>query len=75
MSWTGNRLGYFRLSSESHDEVIKDGRQKDAEDRYAEHPREDGDSERAPHFRTGAERQRERYNAQDERERSHDDRP
>src|SRR5437899_1790247 len=36
------------------DDIIEDGRQKDSEQRHTQHSRENGRSQRAPHFGSGA---------------------
>ena len=56
-----------------HD-VIEDRRQEDSEDRNAEHSGEDRDAEREAHFATRAGSGHQRNDAQNERERRHNDR-
>ncbi len=64
-----------RLFRRAFDDVEEHRRQEDAEQRHAQHPAEDGQAQRPPHLRPGADRDHQRHDAEDERERGHQDRP
>ena len=57
------------------DHVKEHGREKNAEQRHAEHPAEDGDAERVAHFGPRPVGQHQGNHAEDKSERSHQDRP
>src|SRR5262245_6000308 len=60
---------------ETPDDGEEHGRQQDSEEGHTDHPGEDRGAERPPHLRPGTVGDYQREDAEDERERGHQDRP